>query len=163
MPEKIEQVVTKGLTSKGYQFVRGTCDPTVYTCVNTRAALLHHVDDTCLGSSDSHLKFLQSNEGLDKYLDQCSVADRPLNCRCLDASMDRFELRIRGVGVRSPPICTQNHLLLHAKGEGLEFTRGLQLCGAVLGRLWSNQGLYRYKIVRRLSKVSFSVLLRSGR
>ena len=62
-------MVTQGLISKGYQFVRGTRDPTVYTCANTDAALLHHVDDTRLGASDSDLEFLQSDEGLGKYLD----------------------------------------------------------------------------------------------
>ena len=75
--KKIEQVVTQDLTSKGYQFVRGTRDPTVYTCVNTRATLLRHVDGTCLGSFDSHLEFLQSNEGSDKYLDMKKTAIRP--------------------------------------------------------------------------------------
>ena len=67
--KEFEQVVTQGLISKGYQFVRGTRDPTVYTCANTDATLLHHVDDTRLGASDSDLEFLQSDEGLGKYLD----------------------------------------------------------------------------------------------
>ena len=57
------------MVSKGYQFIRGTCDPTVYTCCKTDATLLHHVDDTRLGASDKGIEFLQSDEGLGKYLD----------------------------------------------------------------------------------------------
>ena len=67
--KEFEEVVTNGLVSKGYQFIRGTRDPTVYTCCKTDATLLHHVDDTRLGASDKDLEFLQSDEGLGKYLD----------------------------------------------------------------------------------------------
>ena len=74
--KEFEQVVTQSLISKGYQFVRGTRDPTVYTCVNTDATLLHHVNDTRLGAFDSDLEFLQSDEGLGKYLDMKMVASR---------------------------------------------------------------------------------------
>ena len=65
--KEFEEVVTHGLVSKGYQFI--TRDPTVYTCCKTDATLLHHVDDTRLGASDKDLEFLQSDEGLGKYLD----------------------------------------------------------------------------------------------
>ena len=67
--KEFEEVVTNGLVSKGYQFIRGTRDPTVYTCCKTDATLLHHVDDTRLGASDKDLEFLQSDEGLGKCLD----------------------------------------------------------------------------------------------
>ncbi|CAE7253040.1 unnamed protein product [Symbiodinium sp. CCMP2592] len=67
--KECEEVVTHGLVSKGYQFIRGTRDPTVYTCCKIDAMLLHHVDDTCLWASDKDLEFLQSDEGLGKYLD----------------------------------------------------------------------------------------------
>ena len=67
--KEFEEVVTNGLVSKGYQFIRGTRDPTVYTCCKTDATLLHHVDDTRLGASDKDLEFPQSDEGLGKYLD----------------------------------------------------------------------------------------------
>ncbi|CAE7691018.1 unnamed protein product [Symbiodinium sp. CCMP2456] len=67
--KEFEDVVTNGLVSKGYQFIRGTRDPTVYTCCKTDATLLHHVDDTRLGASDKDLEFLQSDEGLGKYFD----------------------------------------------------------------------------------------------
>ncbi|CAE7235700.1 unnamed protein product [Symbiodinium sp. CCMP2592] len=54
--KEFEEVVTHGLITKGYQFIRGTRDPTMYTCCKTDA-------------SDKDLEFLQSDEGLGKYLD----------------------------------------------------------------------------------------------
>ena len=55
--KEFEEVVTHGLVSKGYQFIRGTRDPTVYTCCKTDATLLHHVDDARLGVSDKDIEF----------------------------------------------------------------------------------------------------------
>ena len=49
--------------------MRGKRDPTVYTCSKTDATLLHHVDDVRMGASDADLNFLQSKDGLGKYLD----------------------------------------------------------------------------------------------
>ena len=44
-------------------------NPTVYTCAKTDSALLHHVDDVRLGASDPTCKFLQSKEGVGKFMD----------------------------------------------------------------------------------------------
>ena len=55
--QEFEKVVTERLVPKGYRFVRGRRDPTVYTCAATDATLLHHVDDFRIGASDPDLEF----------------------------------------------------------------------------------------------------------
>ena len=67
--QEFEKVVADKLVSHGCHFVRGKRDPTVYTCSKTDATLLHHVDDVRIGASDADLNFLQSKDGLGKYLD----------------------------------------------------------------------------------------------
>ena len=67
--KEFEQVVTEKMASKGYQFQRGKCDPTVYTCAKTGATILHHVDDLRVGAADVDLQFLLSKQGLGEFLD----------------------------------------------------------------------------------------------
>ena len=68
--KEMDKVVTRGLVSRGFQFIRGRVTRQChYTCCKTDASLLHHGNDTRIGALDRHLDFLQADEDLGKYLD----------------------------------------------------------------------------------------------
>ena len=68
--KEMDKVVTRGLVSRGFQFIRGPVTRQChYTCCKTDASLLHDGNDIRIRALDKHLDFLQSDEGLGKYLD----------------------------------------------------------------------------------------------
>ena len=67
--KEFEQVVTEKMASKGYQFQRGKCDPTVHTRIKTGVTILHHVDDLRVRTAHVDLEFLLSEQVLGEFLD----------------------------------------------------------------------------------------------